>query len=316
MVSIYMREIRGYFDSPMGFGIIGAFVVIIMLLSVLLDPAGAGGDWFSRGELSMRTFFGIFPWVAAVVVPAVSMRLWAEDKRQGTFQMLMTLPVSTWAIALGKYLAGLTFLLLMLAATAALPLMLSQWGEPDWGPVIGGYVACFLLGAAFVAIGLFVSGLTENQALAFFLAMLLCLGIVGVGEVRGLFGEMARENPQVAVVHLVSIPVVGLGILAAVVGRDKALGIAVGALGFIVNAGVYVFSPAAPPASVEEGEMVRQATPAGEAVVAAMAQVSILDHFREIQRGIVNTNALVFFATLIVLFVLLNVWSLGSRRYS
>jgi ABC-2 type transport system permease protein len=315
MFSIYSRELRGYFDSPMGFGIIGAFVVIIMLLSVLLDPLGGGGDWFDRGELSMRTFFGIFPWVAAVVVPAVSMRLWSEDKRQATFEMLMTLPTPTWAIALGKYLAGLTFLLFMLAATAAYPLMLSQWGQPDWGPVIGGYVACFLLGAAFVAVGLFVSGLTENQALAFFMALLMCLGLVGMGELRGLLGDMARENPQAAMVHLLSIPLVGLGVLAAVVGRDKVLGILVVVLGFILNVGVHAFTDA--PQTGEDGErLVRGTTTAGEAVVASLAQISILEHFREIERGVVNTNALVFFVSLVVLFVLLNVWSLGSRRYS
>ena len=179
MGTIFRRELKGYFDSPMGFGIIGAFVVVIMLLSVLLDPAGSGGNWFERGELSMRTFFGIFPWVAAVVVPAVSMRLWSEDRRQATFELLMTLPIPTWRIALGKYFAGLVFLVCMLLATAAFPLMLMYFGSPDWGPVFGGYIACFLLGAAFVAVGLFVSGLTENQALSFFLAMLICLGIIG-----------------------------------------------------------------------------------------------------------------------------------------
>lgn len=315
MLSIYWRELRGFFDSPMGFGIIGAFVVMIMLLSVLLDPLGGGGDWFDRGELSMRTFFGIFPWVAAVVVPAVSMRLWSEDRRQATFEMLMTLPTPTWAIALGKYFAGLTFLLLMLAATAAFPLMLYVWGEPDWGPVIGGYVACFLLGAAFVAVGLFVSGLTENQALAFFLALLLCLGLVGMGELRGLLGDMARENPQAAMVHLMSIPLVGLGVLAAVVGRDKALGILVVVLGFILNVAAHAFTGGQ--ATDADGEpTVRVTTQAGEIVVAALAQISILEHFREIERGVVNSNAIVFFVSLVVLFVLLNVWSLGSRKYS
>ena len=310
MGPIYARELKGYFDSPMGFGIIGAFVVVIMLLSVLLDPLGGGGDWFERGELSMRTFFGIFPWVAAVVVPAVSMRLWSEDRRQATFELLMTLPIPTWKVVLGKYFAGLTFLAAMLAATAAFPLMLSQFGAPDWGPVAGGYIACFLLGAAFVAVGLFVSGLTENQALAFFMAMLICLGIVGVGELRGLLSDMAREDPQAALVHLFSVPLVGLGILAAVVGRDKALAAAVVVLGLILNVGVHLIGEEAP------ADAVRQVTAQGEAVTAALAQISVLEHFHEIERGVINTNGLVFFAGYVVLFVLLNVWSLESRRYS
>ncbi|MBZ0135554.1 MAG: ABC transporter permease [Planctomycetes bacterium] len=311
MYSIFSRELRSYFDGPMGYGIIGAFVVVIMLLSVLLDPGGSGGDWFARGELSMRTFFGIFPWVAAVVVPAVSMRLWSEDRRQATFEMLMTLPIPTWKIALGKYFAGVLFLAAMLAATVAFPLMLFVFGQPDWGPVAGGYIACLLLGAAFVGVGLFMSGLTENQALAFFMAMLLCLGIVGVGELRGLLGDMARDNPQAAMIHVISVPLVGMGVLAAVVGRDRMLGLAVGLIGFVVNAGAHIVNSGA------EGEgAARGTTQAGEFVVGALAQVAVLDHFREIQRGVVNTNGLVFFAGYVVLFVVLNVWSLESRRYS
>ncbi|MEZ5992248.1 MAG: ABC transporter permease [Planctomycetota bacterium] len=312
MGAIFRRELKGYFDSPMGFGVIGAFVVVIMLLSVLLDATGSGGDWFESGELSMRTFFGIFPWVAAVVVPAVSMRLWSEDRRQATFEMLMTLPIPTWRIALGKYFAGLVFLFCMLLATIALPFMLSQFGEPDWGPIAGGYLACFLLGAGFVAVGLFVSGLTENQALAFFLAMLFCLGIVGLGEMRGLLSEMARDNPQAAMIHLLSVPLVGLGILAAVVGRDKMLALFVVVLGFLANVGAHVIGSGAP----QGEETVRGTSAGGEALVQALAQVAVLEHFREIQRGVVNTNGLVFFVTLIVLFVFLNVWSLESRRYS
>lgn len=312
MGPIFRRELKGYFDGPMGFGIIGAFVVIMMLLSVLLDPLGGAGDWFARGELSMRTFFGIFPWVAAVVVPAVSMRLWSEDRRQATFELLMTLPISTWKIALGKYFAGLMFLAAMLAGTIAFPLMLGQFGEPDWGPIVGGYVACFLLGAAFVAVGLFVSGLTENQALAFFLAMLMCLGIVGVGELRELLSEVARSNPQAAIIHLLSVPLVGLGVLAAIVGRDRVLGLVVVALGFVLNIGAHVVNAGGKPAE----DVATVPTPAGEALVAALAQISVLEHFREIERGVVNTNALVFFAGYVVLFVVLNVWSLESRRYS
>jgi ABC-2 type transport system permease protein len=305
-----MRELKGYFDSLMGFGIIGAFVVVMMLLSVLLDPLGGGGDWFARGELSMRTFFGTFPWVAAVVIPAVSMRLWAEDRRQATFEMLMTLPIPTWKIALGKYFAGVTFLTAMLAGTVVLPLMLSQFGQPDWGPVFGGYLACFLLGAAFVAVGLFVSGLTENQALAFFLAMLMCLGIVGLGELRGLLGELARSNPEVALVFLISIPIVAIGLLAAAAGRDKTIGATVVVMAVIGDLAAYAFR-----AQPAEG-VTRATTPAGEAVVAALAQIAVLDHFREIERGVINTNGLVFFAGLVVFFVFLNVWALESRRYS
>ncbi len=312
MRAILRRELSGYFDSLMGAGIIGAFVVLMMLLSLLLDPMGQGGDWFKRGELSMRTFFGIFPWVAAVVVPAVSMRLWSEDRRQATFELLMTLPIPTWKISLGKYLAGLVFLAAMLGATLAMPLMMTQFGQPDWGPVLGGYFACFVLGAAFLAIGLFLSGLTENQALAFFLGMMFCLGLVGLGETRTFLGDLARSQPNAALVHIVTIPIVALAILAAAAGRDKAVGAASAALGLVVNTGVYLWAAPAP----LDGKTVREMTPQGEAVVAALSQISVLDHFKEIERGVIYSNGLVFFGSLVVMFVLLNVWSLESRRYS
>ncbi|MHC4841417.1 MAG: ABC-2 transporter permease [Planctomycetota bacterium] len=311
MLSIFRREVSGYFDSLMGFGVIGAFVTIMMLLSVMLDPFGGGGNWFERGELSMRTFFGVFPWVAAVVIPAVSMRLWSEDKRQGTFEMLMTLPIPTWKVAGAKYLAGVAFFMLMLFGTLFYPVMLMYFGTPDWGPIFGGYVACMLLGMAFIAIGMFVSGLTENQALSFFLAMMLCLTLVGMGELRGDVGELARERPQAALVHLVSVPLVGLALLTAAVTRDRSMATFSGVLALVANAGVYLFEKVEP-----KGDEVLQKNVVTDGVAAALSQISVLAHFKEIQRGVLNTEGLMFFISLIVLFVMLNVWSLESRRYN
>jgi ABC-2 type transport system permease protein len=308
--AILRREFNSFFGSLVGFGIIGAFVVIMGLLSLLLDPMGGGGDWFKRGELTMRTFFGIFPWVAAVVLPAVSMRLWAEDRRQATFELLMTLPLPTWKVALGKYLAAVAFFGVMLLATFAWALMLLKFGRPDWGPVAGGYIACFLLGAAFLAIGTFVSGLTDNQALAFFLSMLICLGVVGMGELRPIVGDLARNEPLAAITHAIAMPLFLLAVLAAAVGRDRSLGAGAVVSGVIVNGGVYLISTE----QWSENTMLDLRAKA-DMVVAGFAQASVLDHFKEIERGVVNTNGLVFFASLIVMFVVLNVMSLESRRY-
>lgn len=311
MLSILRREISGYFDSLMGFGVIGAFVVVMMLLSLMLDPFGGGGNWFERGELSMRTFFGVFPWVAAVVIPAVSMRLWSEDRRQGTFEMLMTLPIATWKVASAKYLAGVAFFVLMLCGTLFYPVMLLNFGTPDWGPIVGGYIACLLLGMAFIAIGMFVSGLTENQALSFFVTMMMCLGLVGIGELRGEIGTLARSNPQAALIHIISVPLIGIALLTAAVTKDRGMAVFSGILALVANAGVYLIS------TVEaSGDEVLAATPMGEGVIASLTQISVLAHFKEIQRGVLNTEGLMFFITLIVLFVLLNVWSLESRRYN
>lgn len=310
MNAVLRRELGAFFGSLVGFGIIGAFVVVMGLLALLLDPMGAGGDWFRRGELSMRTFFGIFPWVGAVVLPAVSMKLWAEDRRQATFELLMTLPLPTWKVVLGKYFAAVIFFAVMLVATFAWPLMLIKFGKPDWGPVAGGYIACFLLGAAFLAIGAFISGLTDNQALAFFLSMLICLGFVGMGELRPLVGDLARNEPLAVLVHALTIPVMILALLAAAVGRDRSLGSGALAFGSVINAGVYAVST-----SDWSDQALATVRTNADRVVAAFAQASVLDHFKEIERGIVNTNGLVFFASVMVMFVALNVMSLESRRY-
>lgn len=315
MISILRRELRSYFDSLMGFGIIGAFYVLMMLLSVAMDPGGQGGDWFRRGELSMRAFFSIFPWVAAVIVPAVSMKLWAEDRRQSTFEMLMTLPIPAWKVALGKYFAGVAFVFLMLLSTIQLPLIMPLLGTPDWGPIIGGYVACLLLGAAFVAIGLFISGLTENQALAFFLSMLVCVGLVGLSEVRPLMAGLARDNPAVATVIFVSTPLMLIGGFVGAVVRDRTM-----VFGSLIGWGVlnvlaYLVFPAYSPQPDDISNSAKLLDWLSNALVVASAQISITEHFNLTERGVIYSDGLVFIVSLVVFFLLMNVWSIEGRRF-
>jgi hypothetical protein len=249
------------------------------------------------------------------------MRLWAEERRQATFEMLMTLPVTEWQVALGKYLASLTFLALMLGCTAAFPVMLSEMGTPDWGPVWGGYLGCLMLGAALLAIGMFVSGLTDNQALAFFLALLACLTVVGLGEIRPLIGDLARESrviklgdesgASVVLVHALTVPFVAVGLIAAVVGRDRAVGLLTLLAGVALNMVAFLAGE-----KVEANTVyARIRDQAADGILAAVNQINVLEHFREIERGVLSTNAMLLFASLIVFFVVLNVMSLESRRY-
>jgi len=126
-----------------------------------------------------------------LLVPALTMRLWAEERKLGTEEVLITLPAQDYELVLGKFLASWALLGVGLALTLALPVTVAFLGDLDWGPVIGGYIGALLLGAAYLAVGQFVSTTTENQILAFILALVVCLGLYGIGleGFAGLFPD-------------------------------------------------------------------------------------------------------------------------------
>ncbi len=160
------KELYSYFYSPI------AYVVMVIYL------AFAGWFFFSRfflfGQLELRSYFDTAPLLLMFLAPAVTMRLLAEEINTGSYEMLMTLPLTETEMLLGKYLAALIFLGLTLAATLCYPLTLATLGRLDWGPVIGGYLGLIFLGAAYLAVGLFTSSLTRNQIVAFLLGLAIC----------------------------------------------------------------------------------------------------------------------------------------------
>ncbi len=172
--TIFRKEFRSYFSSPV------AYIVIITFLGVT--------NWlffrtfFIMNQATMRPFFSVLPWVFLFLAPAVTMRCWAEEKKLGTMEILMTLPVRDWEITLGKFLACFVFLVITIALTFPLPLSVLFLGNPDTGPIWGGYIGAFLLGGAYLSIGMFASSLTENQIIAFIVAIIICFGLLIVGE--------------------------------------------------------------------------------------------------------------------------------------
>ncbi len=172
--TILRKEFRSYFDSPVAY----IYITFFLVLSSWLFMRG----FFLVGQASMRGFFGILPWLLLFFVPAVTMRLWAEEKKLGTIELLMTLPVRDHEVVLGKFLASFFFLVVTMALSFSIPLMTALLGNPDAGPVLGGYFGAVLLGAAYLAIGLFVSSLTENQIIAFIIAVTLTFLLFIVGE--------------------------------------------------------------------------------------------------------------------------------------
>jgi len=169
VLAVARRELRSYFDSPV------AYIVMVSFLLV------AGWMFFSSffllGRADMRGFFAPSPFspsmLLIILIPALTMRLVAEERKTGTIELLTTMPIRDAEVALGKFLAALTLLAVTFALTIAYPFTVSSLGPLDWGPVIAGYLGLLLFSAALVAIGLLCSALTENQIVAFIVAFLV-----------------------------------------------------------------------------------------------------------------------------------------------
>lgn len=171
---IFKREFSSYFNSPIAY----VFIIVFLLLTGGFYVNG----FFLAGVADMRDFFGSLPLFLIFFIPAITMRLWAEDQRLGTFELLMTLPMKRWHIVLGKYLAGLAFYCVALAATLTIPISLIWLGDPDLGAIFCGYLGAVLLGGLYLAIGIFISGLFRDQIAAFILTLLVCFFFFLIGQ--------------------------------------------------------------------------------------------------------------------------------------
>jgi ABC-2 type transport system permease protein len=167
--AIFQREFASYFDSPLAYIVVPAFLGLVGGFTLYFQ------DIIAAGVASMRT---VFFWSAVfylLLIPAVTMRLFAEEKRTGSIELLVTLPVTEGQMVLGKFLAALSLMTVALGLTATYPVTLAALGSPDWGPIFGGYLGLFLLGASFTAIGTAASALTNNQVVSFLIALIICL---------------------------------------------------------------------------------------------------------------------------------------------
>jgi len=173
ILTIARRESGAYFNS--------AIAYIFATVFVLLNGGLYMTQFFLAGRADLRPFFMLMPFLLAVFIPAVSMRLWAEERRGNTLEMLLTFPMRTGELVLGKFLASLGFYLASLAGTLTLPVMLAVLGRPDLGAIAGGYIGAVLIGAFFLAIGLFISGFLRDQITAFILGMLICFTLYFAG---------------------------------------------------------------------------------------------------------------------------------------
>ena len=173
--TIARRELVSYFVSPVAY----VFLVIYLLLTGFFTFTVGG--FFERGEASLAAFFVWHPWLYLVLVPAVGMRLWSEERRAGTLELLLTMPVTIWQAILGKFLASWAFLAIALALTFPVVITVNVLGEPDNGVIAAGYLGSLLLAGAYLAIACMTSAMTRNQVVAFILAVVVCLFLILCG---------------------------------------------------------------------------------------------------------------------------------------
>jgi len=237
--AVFKREFGGYFATPVALVFIVIFLVLAGVFTFEL------GGFFQRGQADLRPFFDFHPWLYLFLVPAVAMRLWAEERRTGTMELLLTLPISPFGAVLGKFLAAWAFVGLALALTFPIWWSVNFLGEPDNGAIFAGYVGSLLMAGGFLAIGSAMSACTKSQVVAFILTIVVCLVLL-----------LAGLSPVVNFIK----GWVPLGIVDAITG------------------------------------------------------LSFLTRFENISRGVIELRDLLYFASLMVVCLLVTTWVLGARR--
>lgn len=188
--TITSRELNGFFSSPVAYVFIVIFLVLAGFFPFMVS------NFFQRGQASLEAFFVWHPWLYLFLVPAVGMRMWSEERRLGTIELLLTLPISPWQAIVGKFLASWIVLGLALLGTFPIVLTVNYLGVPDNGVIIGGYIGSFLLAGAYLAVSAMTSALTRNQVISFILAVIISLFLLLAGwpPVTDLLVKWARPS--------------------------------------------------------------------------------------------------------------------------
>lgn len=236
---VFKREFDAYFATPLAYVFIVIFLVAMGAFTFYI------GNFYSNGVADLSAFFAWHPWLYLFLVPAIAMRLWAEERRSGTLELLLTLPVPLWASVLGKYLAAWAFCGVALLLTFPIWLTVNYLGSPDNGVILAGYIGSFLMAGGYLAIGAAISASTDNQVIAFVLAVVVCF-------------------------------------LFTVSGAPMVL------------------------------DFFRATTPLP--IVTAISSFSFLTHFAALSSGVIDARDVVFFVSLIALFLTINVVLLDLKK--
>ena len=173
--TITKRELAGYFNSPVAYVFLVIFLLMTAAFTFLI------GQFMDRNQATLQPFFMWHPWIYLFLVPAVGMRLWSEERRQGTMELLLTLPISLWHCIIGKFLASWIFLTLALLMTFPIWITVNYLGDPDNSVIVASYIGSFFLAGAYLSITSMTSALTRNQVISFILSVVICLFLVLCG---------------------------------------------------------------------------------------------------------------------------------------
>ena len=177
IAAIFKRELGGYFATPVAY----IFIVVFLVLTGVFTFSTEMGGFYQRGQADLTPFFNFHPWLYLFLIPAVSMRLWAEERRGGTIEVVMTLPIAPISAVIGKFLAAWAFCGLALALTFPIWITVNVLGEPDNGVIVAAYLGSLLMAGGFLAIGSAISALTKSQVIAFVVTTVACFVMLLAG---------------------------------------------------------------------------------------------------------------------------------------
>lgn len=189
-LTIFRRELAGYFNTPLAYIFIVIFLFLTGIFSFYL------GNFFERGQADLKPFFQFHPWLFLFLVPAISMRLWAEERKSGSIELLLTLPMPLGATVLGKFLAAWAFTIIALLLTFPMWITVSFLGDPDHGVILASYVGSMLMAGGYLAIGACISAATKNQVIAFVISVVVCFlfTVSGAPIVLDFFAAWAPQT--------------------------------------------------------------------------------------------------------------------------
>ena len=173
--TLFRRELQSYFATPIAYVFIVIFLVLINTFTFYL------GNFFERSQADLSSFFVFHPWLYLLLVPSIAMRLWAEERKTGSIELLMTLPITPWQAVLGKYFAAWAFAGIALLLTFPIWITVNYLGDPDNGAIVAAYIGSFLMAGGFIAIGSCLSATTRNQVIAFVITVVVCFIFLASG---------------------------------------------------------------------------------------------------------------------------------------
>jgi ABC-2 type transport system permease protein len=175
VMAVLKRELASYFATPIAYVFIAIFLVLASAFTFYI------GNFYERGQADLTSFFTFHPWLFLFLVPSLSMRLWAEERKSDSIELLMTLPLEVWQAVVGKFLAAWLFTGIALALTFPLWITVNYLGEPDNGVILAAYIGSFLMAGGFLAVGACISATTKNQVIAFILSVVTCFLLLLAG---------------------------------------------------------------------------------------------------------------------------------------